>query len=168
MASRFSRPGGHRPPRVNSTFTGRLLALSLAGAVGLCEPAAAQSPAEEAKAQAARAAQRIQALQREADQLAAEARTARRRRRRFAPCTKERRPLPRRSQDLERSSSSTTAPAPTRSTGISPRRSSPRALRSNAGAWSVAWATRRRGHRPLYFELRIDGRPVDPVQWLRR
>jgi septal ring factor EnvC (AmiA/AmiB activator) len=60
---------------VNSTFTCRLLALSLAGAVGLCEPAAAQSPAEEAREQAARAAQRIQALQREADQLAAEART---------------------------------------------------------------------------------------------
>jgi septal ring factor EnvC (AmiA/AmiB activator) len=60
---------------VNWAFSCRLLALSLAAAVGLWEPAAGQSPAEEAKVQAARAAERMQALQREADQLAAEART---------------------------------------------------------------------------------------------
>ena len=52
-----------------------LLALGLVTLCGLPGAVTAQSAAEEAKAQAARAAARIQALQREADQLAAEARS---------------------------------------------------------------------------------------------
>ncbi|MGH9384031.1 MAG: murein hydrolase activator EnvC family protein [Vicinamibacterales bacterium] len=54
----------------------RLLALGIAALAVLHAVALnSQAPADEAKAQAARAAERIQILQREADQLAAEART---------------------------------------------------------------------------------------------
>ena len=52
-----------------------LLALCLAVPGALPGTLTAQSPADDARAQAARAAERIQALQREADQLAAEARS---------------------------------------------------------------------------------------------
>jgi septal ring factor EnvC (AmiA/AmiB activator) len=52
-----------------------LLTIGLAASTAGVALARAQTPADDAVAQAARAAQRIQALQREADQLAAEART---------------------------------------------------------------------------------------------
>jgi murein hydrolase activator len=61
MASRFTKPA--------------IAALGFAALALLHGDVIAQSPVAEAKAQATRAAERIQALQREADQLAAEARS---------------------------------------------------------------------------------------------
>ena len=88
---------------------------------------------------------------------------------RCAPFTREPWRLPTSSPATATWSSSTTATAPTRCMAICRRSRSARgAHRGRPGAASGPRAADPSGNPALYFELRIDGKPVDPLQWLKR
>ena len=66
------------------------------------------------------------------------------------------------------SSLSSTATGPTRFTAICRRLSVKKGDRVEAGTTVGTAGRNPAGNPALYFELRVDGKPVDPLQWLKR